>query len=161
MANMTIKAKPIVADKFWIVEENGQKIGTIQSSHLGIVFTKKDSSKERFSTLKLFSDKYNVSFDTEKPKKDKETEFFIYDFPCKTEPFNAGYNVTKQLPLYSKRENSISYYCAGWYLVKFKYGWSKTMNPKFITLQRNEYIGPFKTKMEMLEQLRKINSGNE
>jgi hypothetical protein len=161
MANMTLKAKSIVADKFWIVEENGQKVGTIQSSHLGIVFTKKDSSKERFSNIKLFSDKYNVVFESDKPKKVPETEFFIYEFPCKTQPFNAGYNVTKQLPLYTKRENSISYYCAGWYLVKFRYGWSKTMNPKFITLQRNEYIGPFKTKLEMLEELKRINNDNE
>jgi hypothetical protein len=157
---MTVKAKSIVDGKFWIVEQDGQKIGTIQSSHLGIVFTKKDASKERFSTLKLFSDKYNAVFEADKPKKE-EIEYSIYDYPCKTEPFKSCFIVTKGLPLYTKKENSVSYYCAGWYLVKFNYGWSKTLNPKYITLQRNEFKGPYKTKFEMLEELKKVNNASE
>ena len=27
---MTIKAKTLIKDKFWIVEQNGQKLGTLQ-----------------------------------------------------------------------------------------------------------------------------------
>ena len=27
---MTVKAKTLVKDKFWIVEEHGQKLGTLQ-----------------------------------------------------------------------------------------------------------------------------------
>ena len=27
---MTVKAKTLIKDKFWIVEQNGQKLGTLQ-----------------------------------------------------------------------------------------------------------------------------------
>lgn len=157
---MALIAKTVVDNKFWIINDGTEKIGTIQSSHLGIVFTKKDTTKERFASIKIFSDKYNVIFDTE-PVKKKEIviEQELYGFPCNTTPYNTTYNVEKKLPLYTKKENSISYYCAGWYLIKFSYGWSKAMNPKFITLQRNEFLGPFKTKLEMLDQMKRLNNG--
>lgn len=161
---MTVRAKSIVADKFWIVEEDGIKIGTIQSSHLGITFLKKDATKERFSSIKLLSDKYNVVFETEdstKKEKSETQDYFIYDYPCKTQPFNAGFNVTKNLPLYTKKENSVSYYCAGWYLIKFTYGWSKALNPKLISLQRNEYLGPYKTKLEMLQIYKQVSKDDQ
>jgi len=52
---------------------------------------------------------------------------------------------------------SKSYFCAGYYLVKFANNWAKAYCPKLITLQRYEFQGPFRTKEDMTEQLRIVN----
>ena len=34
---MTVRAKTLVKDKFWIVEQNGQKLGTLQKKENNIL----------------------------------------------------------------------------------------------------------------------------
>ena len=36
---MEFVAKPVLEDKFWILEDNGQKVGTIRSNENGVVLT--------------------------------------------------------------------------------------------------------------------------
>ena len=43
---MTVRAKTLVKDKFWIVEQNGQKLGTLQKQLP--VYTKTPKSKSQF-----------------------------------------------------------------------------------------------------------------
>lgn len=38
---MTIKAKPVLTDKFWIVEDEGVRIGTLSKSDEGFVVSAK------------------------------------------------------------------------------------------------------------------------
>ena len=35
---MTIEARPVVKNKYWIVEKDGEKIATIQAANDGVVF---------------------------------------------------------------------------------------------------------------------------
>ena len=64
----------------------------------------------------------------------------------------------RKLPLYTKTENSQSFFCAGYYVVHWEDGsHSPSYCPKLITLSRYEFDGPFKTKMEMQETLRRAN----
>ena len=47
---MTVRAKTLVKDKFWIVEQNGQKLGTLQKQEdNGWIFLSKQK-KEKCST---------------------------------------------------------------------------------------------------------------
>ena len=43
------------------------------------------------------------------------------------------------------------------YLVKFNVNWLKSYCPKIITIERNEYLGPFKTEIEMKAALSNVN----
>jgi hypothetical protein len=36
---MEFVAKPVLEDKFWILEDNGQKVGTIRSNENGVTLT--------------------------------------------------------------------------------------------------------------------------
>ena len=63
------------------------------------------------------------------------------------------YDVRRRLPLFTKSNASKSLYCAGYYIIKFNKGWVKSFCPKVITLERNEYKGPFKTEFEMKQVL--------
>ena len=44
---MTVKAKTLVKDKFWIVEQNGQKLGTLQKQDdNGWIFLTKQKDRQ-------------------------------------------------------------------------------------------------------------------
>ena len=84
--------------------------------------------------------------------------FEVNDYTCKSKPFNGIFDLKRKLPLYTKTANSQSFFCAGYYCIKFENGWVPAYCPKLITLSRNEYKGPLKTKLEMTEILRKLNN---
>ena len=157
---MTLTAKSIIKNTFWIVERDGEKIATIQSSPAGVVYVQ-GQERETFPSIKVLGAKHNITFDSTKPtkvKQDKSEQHMVYDYPTASKPFNILLDVAKKLPVFTKTSKSRSYYCAGYYIIQFNNGWVQSFNPKLITLNRYEFKGPFKTKMEMQEQLR-INNG--
>ena len=50
---MTVRAKTLVKDKFWIVEQNGQKLGTLQKQEdNGWIFLSKQKNRDGFTIQK-------------------------------------------------------------------------------------------------------------
>ena len=142
---MDIVAKPIVKDKFWIVERDGEKCATIQAiDEAGGFAYVYDDQREIFPTIKLLSKKYNISFEKAERRK-SVPENNIWNFPTSGKPYNALFDVQKYLPIYTKTHDSKSYFCAGYYAVNIDGTWSKYFCPKLIILNRNEYCGPFST----------------
>lgn len=151
-------AKPVVKNKFWIVESNGKKVATIQAIEEGGFVYVHDNSRQVFPTIKLLSKEYNIEFvKAERVKRDPEEIHDVYGYPCTNKPHNKLLDVPRHLPIYSKTSRSKSFFCAGYYLVKFSTNWVKAYCPKIITLNRYEYRGPYKTKEEQQEALRKAN----
>jgi len=163
---MTVRAKTLVKDKFWIVEQNGQKLGTLQKqADNGWIFLSKQDNKEVFHTQESLFTKFGFGiFDTDNTKSEdvsvdkwdvKQAEqFSVHGYPCSQKPYNPLWDVQKGLPLYTKTPNSKSMFCAGYYIVKFEtVNWRKAYCPKIITLQRYKYKGPIKSKTEMVAQL--------
>jgi hypothetical protein len=145
LIKMTQLAKPVVKNKFWIVEEDGRKIGTIQAVDDGVIYIH-GQQKEKFSTFKLLSKKYNISVGRS-DRKTKHSVDTIYDYPCEGPVYNPIYDLKLRLPLYTKETKSKSYYCAGYYRVKLEdSSWVTMFCPKKIILSRHENRGPFKTK---------------
>jgi hypothetical protein len=151
-------AKPVVKNKYWIVESQGEKIATIQAiDEGGFVYVYNDH-RERYATIRLLSKEHNIVFDsTAKKEKVEVNGHDVYGYPVSQKPWNILWDVKHQFPVYTKTSKSKSYYCAGHYIIKFNNGWVKSSSPKFITLNRYEFQGPFKTKAEMQEQLRIAN----
>jgi hypothetical protein len=149
-----LKARPVVKNKFWIVEEDGHKIATIQAVDEGGFVYVQNEQRQRFSTIKLLSKEYNIVFDKTVAKIKRPTESHeVYGWPTDTKPYNPLYDVTKRLPIYTRDDKSKSYYCAGYYIVKLSAVWSRAYCPKLITLQRYEFAGPFHTIEQQTEQL--------
>lgn len=147
-----LKATVVVKNKFWIVEKDGEKVATIQALEDGVVWVE-GPQREKYPTIKMLKDKHNVEIvKSTKTKASKEHEVNGYPASCK--PYNALYNVTQRLPIYSKEAKSKSFYCAGYYLVKINNNWTRAYCPKLITLQRYEFKGPFHTKEEQESKLR-------
>jgi len=157
---MTLRAKILVKDKFWIIEENGQKLGTLQKKDdNGWIFLGKKDQRQEYPTWESLYEKFGSGIfasDITVPEneiKTEESEWHVHGYPCSQQPYNAMFDVQKQLPIYTKTPKSRSLFCAGYYIIDFPKGWRKAYCPKVITLQRYAYKGPIKTKIEMQQIL--------
>lgn len=153
---MSLLAKAVVKNKCWIVEDGGTKIGTIMTNPDGVVY-QHDEQREQFSSLKLLSDRYNIVVEKTSTKKIVKESHDVYGYPCEYKAHNVLWDVRKKLPVFTKGNKSKSFFCAGYYIVKFNNGWVKSYCPKLVTLNRYPYQGPFYTVEEMTEYLRIAN----
>ena len=155
-------AKSIIKNKFWVVEQDGEQIATIQSCPDGVSYVQ-DHAREKFASVNLLKTKHNVSFSNERRKKSTANVFEVSGYPCDCKPYNSLFNLSKKLPVYTKINASKSFFCAGHYLIKFAADYVQTFCPKLITLNRYDFIGPFVSKQEMKEvakSLKDVNNGN-
>ena len=154
---MTVRAKTLVKDKFWIVEEHGQKLGTLQKKDdNGWIFLSKKDHRQIFHTQESLFTKFGFNIFEEKQKEpiiEQTDNLEVHGYPCSQHPFNPMFDVQKQLPVYTKAPKSKSQFCAGYYIICFEKGWRKAYCPKMITLSRYKYKGPMKTKLEMQQVL--------
>jgi len=154
---MTVRAKTLVEDKFWIVEQNGQKLGTLQKKDdNGWIFLSKKDHRQVFHTQESLFTRFGFNIFEEKQKEpiiEQTNNFEVHGYPCSQHPYNPMFDVQKQLPVYTKTPKSKSQFCAGFYIICFEKGWRKAYCPKMITLSRYPYKGPMKTKIEMQQVL--------
>jgi len=155
-----INAKTLVKDRFWIMEEDGEKIGTLQKEkNNGWIFLSKRDKREEFETETALLDRFGASlFNNPTNEKDvlvldEPTEYDVHGYPVNQKPYNPMFDVQKQLPIYTKTPKSKSLFCAGYYIICFEKGWRKAYCPKVITLQRYPHKGPMKSKIEMQQVL--------
>jgi hypothetical protein len=150
-----IHAKPVIENKFWIVEKDGSKFATLRknednrfvlSNELGIqIYENKESLTKKFGK-DFFIAKIVKEADNALPNE-------VHGYSTSAEPHNAMYDIKRKLPLFTKSAESKSLYCAGYYVIRFEKGWVKSFCPKLITLQRYQYQGPFKSELEMKQVL--------
>jgi len=155
-----IYAKPIVDGKFWIVEQDGTKVATLHkkennkfilsSTNGEVMFNRKQDLTKQFGN-NFFLTGAKVKVTNSDPNE-------CHGFPTSVKPYNSMYDVRRRLPLFTKSNASKSLYCAGYYTIKFNKGWVKSFCPKVITLERNEFKGPFKTEFEMKQVLSNVKS---
>jgi hypothetical protein len=154
---MQFVAKPVLDNKFWILEDNGQKVGTIRSNENGVTLTV-GTKNQTFKALSELKQKIKVDFTGKEVVKKETNEYEVHGYACKTKPHNPIYDLKRKLPLYTKTSDSQSFFCAGYYVIHWEDGnHSPAYCPKLITLSRYTYDGPFKTKLEMQEILRRTN----
>tara|TARA_B100000902_G_scaffold150826_1_gene147368 strand:- start:39930 stop:40406 length:477 start_codon:yes stop_codon:yes gene_type:complete len=155
---MTVTAKPVLKNKFWIVEHEGVRVGTLSKNDEGFIMSSK-SSVEIFRSESALKKKFGKDFlvakikDTNVKSNTKE----VHGYPTRTNPYNSMFDIQRKLPLFTKSVKSKSVYCAGYYLVKFNINWLKSFCPKLITIERNDYMGPYKTELEMKAALSNVN----
>jgi len=151
---MTIKAKPVVQNKFWIVEDNNTKIGTLSWNDDRYMFSS-GSETCFFDNARQIKKKFGVDIEWGNVSEPThvEVEHTVHGYPTSVKPYNTIYDVKRRLPLFTKSEKSKSLYCAGYYIIQFEKGWVKSFCPKQITVERYETRGPFKTDLEMRQEL--------
>ena len=103
--SMTIKAKPILKNKFWIIESNGERIGTLSKQEDKRLMYSCATGTEYFTDTKSFNSFIGgVSWDKASISDGSSTKE-IHGFNTSTSPFNVMYNVQKKLPLFTKSKS--------------------------------------------------------
>ena len=141
---MVITAKPVIANRYWILKQGEQKVGNIQAVDNGYQVKVQDNVQQ-FKTIRMVRQRMNVEFEPV-PRSHRADPTSVYGFPAGCQAHNAMYQVQQGLPLFTKTAKSKSWYAAGWYLIWQGRRWQLQQSPKLITLQRYRYRGPFRSK---------------
>lgn len=151
-----IKAKEVLKDKFWIVEEGGESFATISWDKENYIVNNRGVTK-LFQTQSEISQDLGKQIFFDKLDIKEAIEHEVHGFPTSCTPYNTVLDVRRKLPLFTKSNKSKSLYCAGYYIIHFDKGWVKSFCPKLITVERYDTQGPFKTILEMKTALSNAN----
>lgn len=153
-----LHAKPIIDNKFWIVEKGGEKIATLRKSEDNRFVMSNESGVKIYQNKKDLTKEFGKDFFVAKIVKeaDDSQPNEVHGYSTSAQPHNSMFDIKRKLPLFTKSLDSKSLYCAGYYVIKFDKGWVKSFCPKLITLQRYPYKGPFKTELEMKQVLSNV-----
>lgn len=157
---MTIKLKSIT-ETSWLVlgDTEDTRIGLLTEMRNEYVLMVKGEKKkflDRKDVNKYFAEdvfKNVVETEQELPVK---KDYFINGYPVDFDSPNEVVLKGNTLPLFSKKATSDVYYSAGFYCLHFPKNWMPAYCPKFSTLQTYEFMGPFKTELEMRTSLAKL-----
>jgi len=153
-----LHAKPIIDNKFWIVEKDGAKFATLRKSDDDRFVLSNETGIKIYDTKESLTKQFGKDFFVAKIIKeaDDNQPNEVHGYSTSTSPHNAMFDIKRKLPLFTKSGDSKSLYCAGYYVIRFDKGWVKSFCPKLITLQRYEFRGPFKTELEMKQVLSNV-----
>ena len=72
---MTVRAKTLVKDKFWIVEQNGQKLGTLsRQDNNGWIFLSKQKDRQVFANEESLRSRFGFNIFDENKQVEAEPE---------------------------------------------------------------------------------------
>ena len=153
-----LHAKPIIENKFWIIEEDGEKVATLRKDEEDRFVMSNELGVKIYNTKESLTRQFGKDFFIAKIVREANDALpnEVHGFSTSVPPHNSMYDIQKKLPLFTKSGDSKSLYCAGYYVIRFDKGWVKSFCPKLITLQRYEYQGPFKTELEMKQVLSNV-----
>lgn len=158
---MHLLAKNILPEKFWIIEDTTQtKLGTIQVDSQRVKVNL-GGGQYVYADFDSALREHDIVPSNEPIKESVQAGYIVNEYPAKDRPHNEMYDAVNGLPIYTKTDKSKCYYAAGYYIIHFDFAWAPAFCPKVITLNRNEYHGPYKTELEMKEQLRLYNGRNK
>ena len=139
-------AKPVVKDQFWIVTDGTEKVGNVIADGSGFE-VKLNGSKAHFKNTNSIQKQTNIEFQTIKVDRTKK-EVPFNEYPTTKKVFNSILDIKRKIHLFTKTQKSKCFHAAGWYII-FQ-GEEPTISfcPKYIFIQRYEYLGPYKTEDE-------------
>lgn len=162
-----VKLKRITDESWLVLAPDMSRIGVLSEQANNKLVLLAKGIKETFSDRKevesffddnsIFDDQLELEYDTDSvyvkgmPVKGNRA----FEVPADKLPENHN-----DLPIYTKKERSNGFLCAGYYAVDFcRNGWSPFFCPRFDTLSKYDYHGPFKTNEELKDAIIKLKSG--
>jgi hypothetical protein len=152
---MTLKAKPIIKGEYWVVTDGNKKVGNVIAEGSGFD-VKIGNNIEHFSTTKAIEKKAHIEFEKIAKNQPSTTPSFA-TFPTSSNRiYNSFYDVKRKLHIFTETPKSKCYHAAGWFAIKQNDEFVNTFCPKYIFLQRYEYIGPYKTETELNDSINNV-----
>lgn len=152
---MNLKAKPIIKNEFWVVTDGNKKVGNVIAEGSGFD-VKIGNNIQHFDSKKQIEKKVQIEFEAiPKPVKEAEPLFSVYP-TSKNRTYNHMYDVKRKLHLFTETPKSKCYHAAGWFAMKQGDEFTPVLCPKYIFVQRYEYMGPFKTESEVNSSINSV-----
>ena len=139
-------AKPVVKDQFWIVTDGNEKVGNVIADGSGFE-VKLNGSKAHFKNTNSIQKQTNIEFQTIKVDRTKK-EVPFNEYPTTKKVYNSILDIKRKIHLFTKTQKSKCFHAAGWYILFQGEEPIISFCPKYIFIQRYEYLGPYKTEDE-------------
>ena len=138
-------AKPIIKNQLWVITDGVKKIGNIEANTQGYS-VKIGENTNYFSSTKNIERDVKLVF--QKPVKQSHIDVPFAHWPTTGKTYNNFYDVKRKIHVYTKTPASKCYHAAGYFKVNMNGSWQTVFCPKFIFIQRYEYVGPFLSEAE-------------
>tara|TARA_B100001094_G_scaffold4977_1_gene4507 strand:+ start:428 stop:937 length:510 start_codon:yes stop_codon:yes gene_type:complete len=149
-----LQAKEVVKDKFWIVERNGTKCGTLRFKNDELVYYENNSHTET-----IIDNLDRFKFESNKNKK-TTVNISIFGYPTNTDTvFNES--IQDNVATYTKTANSKQHFVAGYWGILFPMGWRPSFCPRKKTLESYTHLGPFISESDMYLAIKRKGQENE
>lgn len=137
----------------WILQKDGSRLALVTSKDGELIAIGK-LGKNKFDSIKDLEKFLGSKVEIENPIEDASGDELgdIDGYPVK-HPNMVAADTELDLPVYKRGKTE---HAAGYYGVKFAHGWVTSYCPKLTTLTSNEYIGPFRTKLEMQNSISQV-----
>jgi len=144
---MTLIAKPVVKNQFWIVTDGNEKVGNVLADGSGFE-VKLNGNKNHYKNTNAIKKLANIEFESvQKADKTKhDLPFKVY--PTTNKVYNSMLDIKRKLHLFTTSAKSKCYHAAGWFVIQQGSEKKPVFCPKYIFIQRYPYEGPFKTENE-------------
>jgi len=141
-----IIAKPVIANQYWILHRDNQKVGNIEACDGGYQ-VKINNSISQYRTIDMAAQRAQIEFVPADATADHKPNL-VHGYPAAGRVHNAVWNIPLKLPLFTRSAKSKSWFAAGWYSVYRNRTWRVVQDPKLITLERYQYRGPFQSEQQ-------------
>ena len=141
---MSLIAKPVVKNQFWIVTDGKEKVGNVIADGSGFE-VKLNGNKTHFKNTNAIKRQTHIEFETVDKKKPVAP---ISSYPTTTKTYNNVLDLKRKLHIFTKTAKSKCYHAAGWYVMNHNSEPEVVFCPKYIFVQRYEYSGPYKSEDE-------------
>jgi len=151
---MSLIAKPVVKNQYWIVTDGTQKVGNVISDGAGYDL-RIGNTVTHYNSTKAIASKEKIEFVSTKTDKPEIHTFGEYPTGS-AKIYNSMLDIKRKLHLFTKTSKSKCFHAAGWFAIKQGLEYTIIQSPKYIFVQRYEYYGPFMTQAEAKTMINSI-----
>lgn len=145
---MNLIAKPIIKDQYWVITDGKKKIGNVIAE--GTEYqVKMDNKVETYDSTNTISKLKKIEFQRIGKINTPKTPTFATYPTAGNRIYNSFYDIKRKLHIYTKTPKSKCYYVAGWFAIKQNQEYVNIFCPKYIFIQRYDYVGPFMSENEI------------
>ena len=106
-----LHAKPIIENKFWIVEKDGTKFATLRKDDDNRFVMSNELGVKIYDTKESLTRQFGNNFFVAKIIKEANNSLpnEVHGYATSTAPHNAMYDIKRKLPLFTKSSDSKSF----------------------------------------------------
>ena len=141
-----------LTDTCWILERDGTKVGLVSATPAGLKYIGV-AQRQTFATADDLGTFLGGSVSIEGRDEDESGDEIgnVEGYPIK---HKAAFDIsTADIVTYAKTAKGKARFAAGYFGLEFDHGWTASYCPRSQTLADYNYIGPFRTRLEMLNAI--------